>query len=59
MLFRSVVNAENEYETGDDADPFGSEDEGYTSEDVDDFPSPAPTIVVSQHALNVQPHVDT
>ena len=54
-----VVNAENEYETGDDADPFGSDDEGYASEDVDAFASPAPTIVVSHRALSVQPHVDS
>jgi len=54
-----IVNAENEYETGDDADPDGSDDDGYASEGADAFPSPAPMIVVSQRALSVQPHSES
>ena len=55
-----IVNADNEYETGDDADPFGSDDDGYDSDSaMDAFPSPAPTIVVSQRALSVQPHAES
>ena len=43
-----IVNADNEYETGDDADPYASEDDGYTSDTaLDAFASPAPTIIVS------------
>jgi hypothetical protein len=49
-----VINEENEYETGDDADPFGSDDEG-----VDAYPKPSPIIVVSPHTLSVQPNVDS
>jgi hypothetical protein len=45
------------YETRDDADPYASNDDGYTSEGgMDAFASSAPTIVVSQHALSVQPY---
>src|SRR3954462_12516396 len=45
-----------EYETGDDEDPDAYDDEGYNSEQgMDAFPSRAPTIVVSQRALTVQP----
>src|SRR4051812_49613110 len=47
------VNEETgEYETGDDEDPAAYDDEGYNSEQgMDAFPSPTPTIVVSQRAL--------
>src|SRR4051812_9636175 len=55
------VNEETgEYETGDDEDPDAYDDEGYNSEQgMDSFPSRAPTIVVSQRALTVQPHVES
>src|SRR3954465_4501270 len=55
------VNEETgEYETGDDEDPAAYDDEGYNSEQgMDVFPSHAPTIVVSQRALTVQPHVES
>src|SRR4051812_49420523 len=55
------VNEETgEYETGDDEDPDAYDDEGYNSEQgMDAFPSRAPTIVVSQRALTVQPHVES
>src|SRR3954469_12498997 len=55
------INEEtNEYETGDDEDPAALDDEGYHSEEgIDAFPSHAPTIVVAQHALSVQPHADS
>src|SRR3954471_18208101 len=49
-----------EYETGDDEDPDAYDNEGYNSElGMDAFPSRAPTIVVSQRALTVQPHVES
>jgi hypothetical protein len=48
-----IVNAENEYETGDDADPNASDDDGYISDGADAFPSPAPMIVVTPRALSV------
>jgi hypothetical protein len=55
-----IVNDDNEYETGDDTDPYASDDAGYTSEGgIDAFDSPAPTLVVSQRALSVQPHADS
>ena len=55
-----IVNADNEYETGDDADPYASDEDGYTSEGgMDAFASPAPTIVVSQRALSVQPQSES
>ena len=54
-----IVNADNEYETGDDVDPNASDDDGYMSEGADAFPSPAPMIVVSQHALSVTPSADS
>src|SRR3954471_16841224 len=55
------VNEEtDEYETGVDEDPAAYDDEGYNSEQgMDAFPSPAPTIVVSQCALTVQPHAES
>src|SRR3954466_7288871 len=55
------VNEETgEYETGDDEDPAAYDDEGYNSDHgMDAFPSPAPTIVVSQRALTVQPQADS
>ena len=50
----------DDYETGDDEDPSAPHDEGYTSEEgTNAFPSPVPTIVVSQRALTVQPHADS
>ena len=50
----------SEYETGDDEDPSALDEEGYNSEEgMDAFPSPAPTIVVSQRALTVQPHAES
>src|SRR4051812_13883121 len=54
------VNEETgEYETGDDEDLAAYANEGNNSEkSMDDFPSPAPTIVVSQCALTVQPHAE-
>jgi hypothetical protein len=55
-----IVNDGNEYATGDDADPYASDDDDYTSEgSMDAFASPALTIVVSQRALSVQPHADS
>ncbi|KAK1620655.1 hypothetical protein QYE76_026172 [Lolium multiflorum] len=53
------VNDNDEYETGDDADPYAPEDDDYDSDGVDAFPSEARTIVVSQRALNVQPSAST
>ena len=54
------INDEGQYESGEDADPDGPEDDVYASEDGEDaFPSHAPTIVVSQRALSVQPNVDS
>ncbi|KAK1646462.1 hypothetical protein QYE76_064267 [Lolium multiflorum] len=54
-----IVNEDNEYETGDDADPYAPEDDDYDSDGVDAFLSEARTIVVSQRALNVQPSAPT
>jgi len=51
-----VINDDNEWETGDEADPDAPDDDGSFSDGGEDaFPSPAPTIVVSQRTLNVQP----
>jgi len=51
-----VVNENNEYETGDDADPNDSEDDGYDSEGgIDAHASTAQSIVVIHRALSVQP----
>ncbi|KAK1613813.1 hypothetical protein QYE76_019330 [Lolium multiflorum] len=52
-------NEDNEYETGDDADPYAPEDDDYDSDGVDAYPSEARTIVVSQRALNVLPSAST
>ena len=42
-----IVNDDNEYETGDDADPYASDGDGYASEGgIDAFASPAPILVV-------------
>ena len=55
-----VINDEGQFESGDDADPNGSDDDGYASEEGEDaFPVHAPTIVVSQRALSVQPNIDS
>ena len=55
-----IVNDDNEYETGDDADPYASDGDGYASEGgIDAFASPAPILVVKQRALSVQPHADS
>ncbi|KAK1664802.1 hypothetical protein QYE76_052961 [Lolium multiflorum] len=50
-----IINDDNEYETGDDADPDAPEDDDYDSDSFDAYPSEAQTIVVSQRVLNVQP----
>ena len=43
-----LINENNEYETGDDADPNDDDDDGYTSDGaMDAFASAAPIIVVS------------
>ncbi|KAK1642225.1 hypothetical protein QYE76_060030, partial [Lolium multiflorum] len=54
-----IINEDNEYETGDDADPYAPEDEDYDTDGVDAYPSEARTIVVSQRALNVLPSAST
>ncbi|KAK1649097.1 hypothetical protein QYE76_066902 [Lolium multiflorum] len=54
-----IINDDDEYETGDDADPNAPEDDKYDSDGVDAYPSEARTIVVSQRALNVQPSAST
>ncbi|KAK1601954.1 hypothetical protein QYE76_027059 [Lolium multiflorum] len=43
-----IINDDNEYETGDDADPDAPEDDDYDSDSFDAYPSEAQTIVVSQ-----------
>ncbi|KAK1642677.1 hypothetical protein QYE76_060482 [Lolium multiflorum] len=48
-----IVNEDNEYETGDDVDPYAPEDDEYDTDAVDAYSSDARTIVVSQHDLNV------
>src|ERR1041385_7090574 len=55
------INEETgEYQTGDDEDPAAFDDEGYNNEEgMDAFSSAAPTIVVSQRALTVQPHANS
>ncbi|KAK1579563.1 hypothetical protein QYE76_037208 [Lolium multiflorum] len=40
------INEDNEYETGDDVDPYAPEDDDYDSDGVDAYPSEARTIVV-------------
>ena len=55
-----LINENNEYETGDDADPNDDDDDGYTSDSaMDAFASTAPIIVVSPRTLSVQPHMDS
>ncbi|KAK1663459.1 hypothetical protein QYE76_051618 [Lolium multiflorum] len=54
-----IVNEDNEYETGDDVDPYAPEDDDYDTDGVDAYPSDAHTIVVSQRALNVLPTAST
>ncbi|KAK1677539.1 hypothetical protein QYE76_038387 [Lolium multiflorum] len=54
-----IINEDNEYETGDDVDPYAPEDDDYDSDGVDAYPSEARTIVVSQRALNVCSHTNT
>jgi hypothetical protein len=49
-----VINKDSEYETGDDAYPFGSDDEG-----VHAYLEPSPIIVVFPRTLSVQPNVDS
>jgi hypothetical protein len=49
-----LVNEDtNEYETGDDANLDGSDDDDFGHDGVDAFPSTANSIVCSQHVLNV------
>ncbi|KAK1664774.1 hypothetical protein QYE76_052933 [Lolium multiflorum] len=54
-----IINEDNEYETGDDADPDAPEDDDYDNDSFDAYPSEAQTIVVSQRVLNVQPSAST
>ncbi|KAK1604493.1 hypothetical protein QYE76_028166 [Lolium multiflorum] len=54
-----IINEDNEYETGDDVDPYAPEDDDYDTDGVDAYPSDARTIVVSQRALNVLPIAST
>ena len=55
-----LINENNEYEIGDDADPNDDDYDGYTSDGaMDAFASAAPIIVVSPRTLSVQPHVDS
>ncbi|KAK1664550.1 hypothetical protein QYE76_052709 [Lolium multiflorum] len=54
-----IINEDNEYEAGDDADTDAPEDDNYDSDNVDAFPSETQTIVVSHHAFNVQPSAST
>ncbi|KAK1649899.1 hypothetical protein QYE76_067704 [Lolium multiflorum] len=54
-----IINEDNEYETGDDVDPYAPEYDDYDIDGVDAFPSEARTIVVSQRALNVFPSAST
>ncbi|KAK1607376.1 hypothetical protein QYE76_031049 [Lolium multiflorum] len=53
------INEDNEYETGDDADPNAPDDDDYDTDGEDAYPSDARTIVVSQRALNVLPSAST
>ncbi|KAK1694670.1 hypothetical protein QYE76_011367 [Lolium multiflorum] len=54
-----IINEDNEYESGDDVDPYAPEDDDYDSDGVDAYPSEARTIFVSQRALNVLPSAST
>jgi hypothetical protein len=53
-LVQLIVVTENGYETGDNADPFGSDDEG-----EDAYAVSSSIIVVSPSTLSVQPNVDS
>ncbi|KAK1609590.1 hypothetical protein QYE76_033263 [Lolium multiflorum] len=53
------INEDNEYETGDDVDPNGPDDDDYDTDGEDAYPSDARTIVVSQRAFNVLPSAST
>jgi hypothetical protein len=51
-----LVNEDtNEYETSDDADRDGSDDDAFGHDGVDAYPSTANNIVCLQHVLNVSP----
>ena len=53
-----LINEDNEYETGDDADPDSEplDDEGYSSDGpLDAYATHYPTIICSQKVLNVTP----
>ena len=51
-----IITEDNGYETGDDADTYASEDDGYNDDGaIDAYPSTAQSIVVSQRSLNVTP----
>ncbi|KAK1648984.1 hypothetical protein QYE76_066789 [Lolium multiflorum] len=54
-----IINDNDEYETGDDVDPYAPEDDDYDSDGVDAYLSEPRTIVVSHHALNVQASAST
>ncbi|KAK1642207.1 hypothetical protein QYE76_060012 [Lolium multiflorum] len=54
-----IINEDNEYETGDDVDPYAPEDDDCDSDGVDAYPSEARTIIVSHRALNVLPSAST
>ncbi|KAK1680937.1 hypothetical protein QYE76_041785 [Lolium multiflorum] len=54
-----IINEDNEYETGDDVDPYALDDDDYDTDGEDAYPSDARTIVVSQRALNVLPSAST
>ncbi|KAK1679518.1 hypothetical protein QYE76_040366 [Lolium multiflorum] len=54
-----IINEDNEYETGDDADPDAPEDDDYDNDSLNAYPSESQTIVVSQRVLNVQPSAST
>ncbi|KAK1677042.1 hypothetical protein QYE76_037890 [Lolium multiflorum] len=59
LLQVMVINEDNEYETGDNVDPYAPEDDDYDSDGVDAYPSEARTTVVSQRALSVLPSAST
>jgi hypothetical protein len=51
-----LVNEDtNEYETGDDADPDGYDDDDFGHDGVDAYPSTANNIICSQRVLNASP----
>ncbi|KAK1608582.1 hypothetical protein QYE76_032255 [Lolium multiflorum] len=49
------VNDNDEYETGDDADPYAPEDDDYDSDGVDAYPSARTIVVVLQEFSDVFP----